>query len=247
MTFKKLLPIILFLAGLLVLGGVFFFIVRSTKETAAPSDETETVAEVALMDRPVASLTPSSDGHWITMKVEKIKLTAKTMDYELLYSLPDGRTQGVPGSVTLASGASIERKLLLGSESSGKFRYDEGVTEGTLTLKFRSSEGKLVAKFLSAWHLQSSPTEISSVDGKIKISLKKAPAKTFIVTMNTFGVPDTAPAELKSGPWGVFSSSGAALSATVDLGTAKAYLWSQSKWVEITSTNFKPGILIGTD
>lgn len=244
---KKYLPLILFAVGLLVLGAVFYFIARSTKETSAPEEE-EALMEVVLADRPVASLTPSDDGHWLTLKIEKIKIDAVSLDYELLYSLPDGRTQGVPGSINLKSAGDIERKLLLGSESSGKFRYDEGVEEGTLTIKFRNDNGKLVAKFSTKFHLQSNTKEISSVDGKIKVTLSKTPVKTFFVTMETFGVYADPPASLRVGPWGVFSSGTAKISGKVDLGSTKVLRASGTKWEELTSgVTTDLGIFIGTD
>jgi hypothetical protein len=244
---KKLLPLFLLLAGALVLGGVFFFIARSTKNDELPQDEAENLVEVALDDRPVASLTPSADGHWLTMNIEKIKIPAKTMDYELLYNLPDGRTQGVPGSVTLGEDLPIERELLLGSESSGKFRYDEGVTEGTLTLKFRNDLGKLVAKFSTKWHFQSAGTELSSSDGKFRVTLKKAQTKTYYVTMETFGVPVASPGNVVAGPYGVFSSAKVAPAAEVSLKGTTLFRMSGGKWVELTPSNFAFGIFIGTE
>lgn len=242
---RKYLPPFLFLIGVVVIVGVFFFVSRG-KKTAIP--EEEAAPEVALNDRPVASLTPTSDGHWLTLKIEKFKISAETLDYELLYTLPDGRTQGVPGSVSIKGEDSMERKLLLGSESSGKFRYDEGVTQGTLTLKFRNSQGKLVAKFLTKFHLQSSTKDLSSVDGEAKFSLSKLPSKTFFVVMNTFRVPQEAPAELTAGPWGFFSSSTAPLSGAVDLASVKTFTWTGSKWLELTDgTASDLGVFIGTN
>lgn len=244
---KKLLPLFLFLAGALVLGAVFFFIAKSTKETPSPEEVAETAPETPLADRPIASLTPSADGHWLTMSITKIKIAAKSLDYTLLYSLPDGRSQGVPGSVSLAGTVSIERKLLLGSESSGKYRYDEGVQEGTLTLKFRDDSGKLVAKLSTPWHLQGAVSEVTSTDGNFKVRFKKAPAKTFFVTMSTFGLPADSPAELVAGPWGVFSSSKTALSGTPQLsGATVVYRYSGGKWTLIKTTTPDLGIFIGT-
>jgi len=244
---KKYLPIILFAIGLLVLGAVFFFIARSTKQTNAPEEESA-LTEVVLADRPVASLTPSADGHELTLKIEKIKIDAISLDYELLYSLPDGRTQGVPGSINIKSAGVIERKLLLGSESSGKKRYDEGVEEGTLTLKFRNDDRKLVAKFSTKFHLQSNTKDISSADGKVKVTLLKTPTKTFFVTMETFGISAEPPAALRAGPWGVFSSSLTKLPGTVDIDSTRGFRVSGTGWEELTSWRSSDlGIFIGTD
>jgi len=224
---KKYLPLILFVVGLGALTAVFF--VLKGKKTSV---ETEEVAlqEVALEKRPVTSLTPSEDGHWLNLKIEKIVLDATSFDYELLYKLPDGRTQGVPGTVKLDSQKTIERELLLGSESSGKFSYDEGVEQGTLTLRFRNEKGKLLVKFSTQFHLQSDTKKLTSVDGNFSYTLTKTPSKTFFVTMETFGLPGDTPAEVASGPYGVFSSAETSLAGSVQMDGGTVYRWTGSKW-----------------
>src|SRR3990172_269662 len=200
---KKFLPIFILLLGVGVLIGAFFLIRgRGEKEEG---DEEE-VIEVAFDKRPVTTLPPSSDGHWLKLRIEKLGDLGESLDYELLYQLPDGRTQGVPGSITLGTEATIERDLLLGSESSGKFRYDEGVTGGTLTLRFRNSKGKLTAKFLTEFSLISDTKSLSSSDGKFKYELTKS-SKDFFIVMGTFGAPLGYSGQPSSGPYGVFSSS----------------------------------------
>lgn len=201
---KRFLPVILVAAGILVLAvGIFIFRMRSSSQGPAGTEE-EAVPEVPLSDRPVVSLTPSKDGHWLEMKIEKIKIDAVTLDYELLYKLPDGRTQGVPGTIKLTGETLIERDLLLGSESSGKFRYDEGVETGTLTLRFRDGSGKLVTRFVTNFHLQSNTKVLTSINGKFSYTLDKNPGSEFFVTMETFGLPAEAPGEVKAGSYGVF-------------------------------------------
>lgn len=141
---KKYLPLILIGVGILVLVGAFVA-VRNGRSNSSTEDE-ETVKEIPAEERPLVSLTPSADGHYLKLTIAQIKVkNAASLDYELLYTLPDGRTQGVPGTVKL-SGGDIVKDLLLGSESSGKFRYDEGVEGGTLTIRFRDGKGKLLGK-----------------------------------------------------------------------------------------------------
>lgn len=201
---KKFLPFILLLLGVLVLVGVYFLVMR--KPAKAPVEEKSTLIEVALNDRPIASLTPSTDGHWLKLKVEKLIAVADSMDYELLYELPDGRTQGVPGNIKLEGQSQIERDLLLGSESSGKFRYDEGVREGTLTLRFRDAKGKLLIKFMTKFAFLTKTKELTSIDEKFTYILAKTPGKEFFVVMETFGVPTPVSDEVTAGPYGVFTS-----------------------------------------
>jgi hypothetical protein len=204
---KKLLPFILLGLGISVLLAVYFLVVK--KPTTPPPAESSTLIEVALNDRPFTSLTPSADGHWLKLRVEKLITQAASMDYELLYELPDGRSQGVPGNIKLEGQNMIERDLLLGSESSGKFRYDEGVKQGTLTLKFRDNKGKLLVKFMTKFALLSKTKEITSVDEKFTYSLSKSPTKNYFVVMETFGIPTSVSAGVVAGPYGVFTSAAA--------------------------------------
>lgn len=177
------------------------------KPVKTPVEEVPSQIEVSLEDRPVVSLTPSVDGHWLKLSIEKFKIDAESLDYELLYDLPDGRTQGVPGTVALEGKSKIERDLLMGSESSGKFRYDEGVEEGDLTIRFRNDKGKLLVKFATKFHLQSGSKSLTSIDTKFSYTFDKKPAKAFFVTMETFGLPEgTSVSEVTAGPYGIFTS-----------------------------------------
>lgn len=212
---KKLLPLILLGVGLLVLVLVFVVVKNKNTEVVETDD---VVTEVAFKDRPFAALTPTSDGHYINLKIDKVTLPkAVSLDYELLYSLPDGRTQGVPGTVDLKGEKSFERKLLLGSESNGKFRYDEGVEDGSLTVRLRDSKGKLLAKFSTKWHLQSDEQELTSIDETFVYKLDKKPKGSYFITMETFGLMDDSVTSVSSGPYGIFSSE------TLPAGTAEGW------------------------
>lgn len=239
---KKFLPLILLLLGIIVIVGAYFFVSRNKKDKETAEDES-TLMEVALSDRPITSLTPSDDGHWLTLLVEKITIDAASLDYELLYKLPDGRTQGVPGSITLKGENEIERELLLGSESSGKFRYDEGVEQGTLTLRFRNDKGKLIAKFSTEFVLSSGVSELASVDETFTVSLSKKSSEYFVV-METFGVQEVPSSEVVSGPYGVFSSA-ATLSGTAEIDSGTLYRWSGKEWSDVGSQTSGIGIFIG--
>ncbi len=229
---KRYLPLLLFLSGtLLLIGTLYFFVLR--KPATEETKEEEGLTEVSLIDRPIASLTPTQDGHWLKLRIEKLLSAADSLDYELLYTLPDGRTQGVPGTIDLKGESEIERDLLLGSESSGKFRYDEGVKTGTLTLRFRNEKGKLLAKFSTKFRLQSAVKELTSVDEKLVYTLDKVPSKTFFVTMETFGIPEAAPGEVSAGPYGIFSSGKSAYSGSLTLSGGTVYVFEGANWIKV--------------
>ncbi|MFH1971566.1 MAG: hypothetical protein ABIJ05_04250 [Patescibacteria group bacterium] len=241
---KKFLPIILFVVGLIVFALVYFFVIKSSKKSNLVEDDVTSLIEVSLNDRPIVSLTPTSDGHWLNLKIEKIKIPgAYSMDYELLYELPDGRTQGVPGSIMLNNQTVIERELLLGSESSGKFRYDEGVEVGTMTVRFRNEKGKLIARFTTKFALLSNLKELVSVDEAFAVTLSKS-AKGYFVVMETFGIPKEAPGDVKSGPYGLFYSEETFLTGEAQLGSYTTYMYKGADWVKDA---FDSGIFIGLE
>ena len=172
---KKYLPFIVLFVGLVSLVGVILIVKSRSSAPETVVQEETTVAEIPDNQKPYASLTPTKDGHWLKLNVEGLDrmVVAKSLDYELLYKVSDGRTQGVPGTVTLKGDKSITRDLLLGSESSGKFRYDVGVDKGTLTLRLRDDKGKLLGKL-------STDFTLSNASG------------VYLVTMDHFGTPVTS-------------------------------------------------------
>lgn len=96
--------------------------------------------ELAVDEKPYVSLIPTSDGHTLALKVKNIPTKFTTVDYELIYTAKDGNIEiekGVSGTVKL-TGTSFEKSdILLGTASCTngcKYKYDEGVNGGTLTL-----------------------------------------------------------------------------------------------------------------
>lgn len=247
---KKFLPVFLFLIGVGVFAGVFLFVRGRGEEETSPEEES-TLLDVPLEERPIASLIPTSDGHWLKLVIDKIVIDADSLDYELLYKLPDGRTQGVPGTISLEGQRSIERDLLLGSESSGKFRYDEGVENGTLTLRFRDERGKLISKFSTDFRLQNDGAEdvLSSVDNEFSYRLDKKFKRqsAFYVTMETFGIPDEFVGDVIAGPYGIFGSVAGPSPGTVQMSSAAVYYWDADSWIKLNNNQSSNiGIFIGT-
>jgi hypothetical protein len=241
---KKFLPFILLLVGILVLGGVFLFIKNGKSDLGVVSDEETTLLDVPLDERPVVSLTPTTDGHYLNLKIDKIMIAgAESMDYELIYQVSDGLSQGVPGSVDVRGKTSFEAELLLGSESSGKFRYDEGVESGTLTIRFRNESGSLLAKFSTDFSLLNEDADLKTPDGKFSVKLSN-PKPGFFVLMETFGVPKSLDG-ISQGPYGLFSSSELkGISSEVELGGGKLYLYDGSDWQEFENGELNGGFAI---
>lgn len=227
---QALLIFLVVILGIATAGGVFWFVKGVTeKPTTTGLGKTEALRELPLSERPFASMTPRTDGHEFKLAISKIPSGTDTLEYELVYKNSDGVTQGVPGSVKLKGATTLERNLLLGSCSSGKCKYDEGVEKGTLTLRLRNADGELIAKLETGFHLQQGGP-LSSSDGNFKLSSSSLSGKTFYLTMGTFGLPGVTPGEVSSGPYGVFTSGKTSVSGTVSLGSGQIYGWSGGKW-----------------
>lgn len=218
--------------------AAYFLVIRKPDETStAEEDDESALIEVQLEDRPVAILTPRSDGHWLDLEIGKLgRFEAGSMDYELLYKTEDGLTQGVPGTISLDGQENVERELLLGSESSGKFRYDEGVETGTFTLRFRNDKGRLVAKFTTDFHLQTDTDELSTVDGAFVFTLP-GESDEYFVTMQTFGVPEGLSNSVAGEPYGIFSSYSTPVSGEVSGISGNLQVWNGKEWSELDGSD----------
>lgn len=214
---KKYLPLVLIGGGVLVVLLAVFVVMRTLKSGTSinSSDQVEVIPELPQSQWPVVLLTPTTEaripnslGHLLDLKVQKINVPgASTMDYLLVYNTIDGGQQGVPGTIKL-TGGDVDKNLLLGSESSGKFRFDAGVSQGTITITFRNSSGKSMGKLSSDFHLQSDTMSLSSVDNKFTYNLDKLSKGVYFVIMPTFAQPNASEYVIWQNGYGVFASDG---------------------------------------
>jgi len=148
---------------LILISSLFLSACGAKKTTNTPTPvPTPRVVEIETKDRPEIFLTPRSDGHELYLKMNSISSIFSSIEYELTYLAVDGGLEiekGVSGIVEptdIASGK-IDRKLLLGTESctSGcKYKYDTGVSSGTLTITFTTKNNQ-VSTFTSPFILKS--------------------------------------------------------------------------------------------
>jgi len=152
--------------------------------------------EMPQSERPYVSLVPRDDGHMIYLKLSNIPDYVSQIEYELLYSATDEGNEiekGV-GDTIKDIKKTIERALLLGTESctSGcKYKYDEGVYGGVLTLNFITKDGQ-IATFETPFALQSSAQlkkagsmTLPTVDFKVV----SAPSdKNFYILLKNYGI-----------------------------------------------------------
>lgn len=233
---KKILPIAIIIF-LFLMGGVFF-VWRGRRQgpPATPTPKPEGVLiKTSLEERPYVTLTPRTDGKEFTLDIARIK-NATEIEYELVY-LSQGLSRGVVGSTDLKGEKKISRKLLLGTCSRNVCKYDEGIEEGTLTLRFRGSDG--TRKFVSDFHLQQGEKELTSIDGNFKLEGKFA-LDTFYLAMSTIGLPEEMKGDVVAGPYGVFTPGSklvkngkVALTLSEEAPSAKLYSWTGIDWEEV--------------
>lgn len=241
---RKLLPIIVIL---LILGGVGFFFFKG-KETVSPfpGSSTTSTTQVPLEERPFITLTPRADGHEIKLEIQNIK-NAQTVEYELSYMAGEF-SRGTIGEAKLEGVNSLSRNLLLGSEScSGtgdkrvcRYKYDEGVSEGTLTLRLR--KGSSAQKYEVAFHLQrgaEAKKGLTSGDGNFEF-MGSLPTNAFFLTHLTVGLPKVPDGKVIGGPYGIFTAGSSSTKGTIKLRldqatqSVKVLGWDGSSWKSYT-------------
>ena len=118
----------------------------STAAKITPTPATK-VVEMPIADRPLISLTPSADGHYLNLKLEGVPSSIASIEYEVLYDATDNGSQiekGIGDTIKLIT-STIEKSLLLGTESCTngcKFSYDKGIIGGQLTVNFIDNQGQ---------------------------------------------------------------------------------------------------------
>lgn len=248
----------IFTAGFLLVA--FFFLTGCTPKTAdknqslAPrelSPEPTKSLEATIMERPFVTLEPTTDGHWVNLEVSNLKSDLKSVDYELIYFAGDIGNKierGVAGSVELKGDRSFSRKILFGSESCTvkcKYKFDENVSEGVLTLKLRGDGG--VEKFESSFRLQKGTEAkegLTTGDGNFKIQADNLLATSYFLTISPIGIPGELTGTIAAIPYAVFPS--VTMKGTVSFKTsltnAKVLFWQGTKWQNL-ETAFVDGWL----
>lgn len=220
---KRYLPLVItLLIGILILGGLVFFLLdrkpSSPEQTTSPS-----VVSAVIEENPYVILTPDSAGHELELEIKNIK-QASVVEFELSY-LAAEFPRGAIGEIKVGGRESVAKKILLGSEScSGtgpericRRKYDEGVTEGVLLLRFRKENKS--QKEEVGFHLQKGSEAkegLSSLDGNFSFQGKLG-SSTFYVIHPTIGVPKLPEGKIIAGPYGIFTSGSLNIPGTVKL------------------------------
>lgn len=244
-TMNKALPILIVVVVLLgVIGGGFL----AFKKLSAPPAKTETgletedeIKDLSLEERPYATLVPGPSCEY-TFNISQIKRSPTSVEYEIVYKNGEGVTQGATGIVKPAGSTSASKKILFGSESSGKRRCDPDVSGGSITLRYRNDAGKVIGKANSNFSLVENTMSVS-ID-KLTVSLdKKVTGK--VLAMGTMGLPAAAPGKVSEGPYGIFTNAIAKIAPTVKIsGSGDLYAWNGTSWGKVTGTTSSLSALV---
>jgi hypothetical protein len=141
---KKLIAVVLI--ALVMIIGLVVAIKVSTKKpennlTVNPSPVVEEgkVLDFSLTN-PLVLVYPRADGNALNLEISKLN-GIESVEYEMVYQTKD-QQQGALGKAVLNKGdTSVKRELLFGSCSKNVCKYDQGVENGTLTIKLNKQTG----------------------------------------------------------------------------------------------------------
>ncbi|OQY65030.1 hypothetical protein B6D29_04485 [Microgenomates bacterium UTCPR1] len=138
---------IVLIGGLvLVLLIVGFFLFGRNKVSHEQVTQTEPTEEVLpTVDSSVkVALVSLSGNHEVSLKVSNLPNGTESIDYELSYQTASQGLQGVLGTVMTENKSDMEKKLTLGTCSSGTCVYHQVVGKINLTLKFSGRYGEKI-------------------------------------------------------------------------------------------------------
>jgi len=135
--------------ALIILLSSFFLSACGKKNTTTVKNNTPVSKTLELSDteKPVISLIPRTDGHELKLKIDNIPSKITQIEYELIYTAQDSGMEmekGVGDTVKITS-KNVEKDLLLGTASCTngcKYKYDEGINGGTLSLTFYTDDNQ---------------------------------------------------------------------------------------------------------
>lgn len=243
---KKLLPIIL-IGVVVLLAAVVFYVIKNNSKTPVGSEETaveeENYVTVPVAERPYITLTPRNDGHEISLRVSNFG-SIPSLEYKLEY-LAGEMERGVgPSKITLKGETSITRNLLLGSCSKNVCKYDENVTQGTITIILHGDKPQ---KYVLPFTIKKG----SEVDGLILGEKKavltgKLVPSVYYIMMSMAGLPAKfVTGEVLDNSIAIFSSSSTTFKGAIKIKSTqivtdtKIYGWNgtSSKWIEYSKVS----------
>lgn len=138
---KNLLIISVVLIMLVVIS--YWLVAVKTQNKKSADNISPTEAVIPTIDNSVKVNFASIIGRQeMALNINNIPLGTNSIDYELSYQTRQQGLQGVIGTISPSGKSSYEKKITLGTCSSGKCVYHEVVGKIKLTLKFSGDYGE---------------------------------------------------------------------------------------------------------
>lgn len=185
-------------SGVLLFCSIILLACNRTKSPLPAPSPTPRLVEIPLETRPHVNLTSRDDGHMLYLKISKVPENIAQIDYEVLYTAADNgnEIEKGAGDTIRDISSSLERKILLGTESCTngcKYKYDNGVYGGTISLTFTTQEGQ-VSTYATQFSLKSGK-EIQKA-GSIELTTEdivifaKPADNNYYVLLKNYGISD---------------------------------------------------------
>jgi len=135
------------LALLIIAGGISFFLLKGEKKQEAPQvggaleEENNVLPSV---DASVKVELSSENGREAVLAVSGIPEGTESIDYELSYEEKTKGLQGVIGVMQVSGKNEAEKKITLGTCSSGRCVYHDVTGKIKVSLKFSGSYGEKI-------------------------------------------------------------------------------------------------------
>lgn len=125
----------------IIVVGLLFFRGKGAQEKSTGSPEPTEMVIPTLDSSVKVDLTSALGGKEVLLAIKSIPTGTQTIDYELSYQTRQQGLQGVIGTITLDNDSSYEKRITLGTCSSGKCVYHDIVGKIKVTLKFTGNYG----------------------------------------------------------------------------------------------------------
>lgn len=135
--------------GAVILVGVIvgFIFMQNQKKASEIVEEEQTVEEQAIEMKAEdigLKLSPNADNTEVVMEISDVS-KFKSFEYEMNYDAEvEGEMvpRGAIGSGEVEGGKAIKREITIGTCSSGKCKYDKGVTKVTFIIRLNLNDGQ---------------------------------------------------------------------------------------------------------
>ena len=238
---------LLLLAGLAIWLFQPFFGKKSVQQpTSTKAKKTITVNTLAIEERPYitfipkSKIEPKSQGHWITFIVDNTG-KFKQLEYEFEYTT-GSMIQGGLGRIDFSKERPpVSKEIAFGSESKGKYKYDEGVYTGQFTFTFSNGEDAALRADFNLQNAGENNGIFYPPDAKVKLETgKDLKSGDYLIIASTLGLPEPVNKKVIAGPYGFYADSSRSLSSSTitfeEAGeNAQILIWNGKKYQELTT------------